>query len=174
MAGSGGKADCPLRTDLSAIEETQPHISGGCFGGLLRINTSGMNVGATKGSAMRYVFTLVPALAVVAFVEWSTDEDMMTMLIICVASCALGVLFPRMLLLSGLLIGLVVPAIAVVSQATAWHPGYETAAQAARHHLGYAVSLTVLIVPAIIAAALGSFLRTRTRQSLPAERELRR
>lgn len=114
---------------------------------------------------MRYVVILILALAIVAFVECSTDEDMMTMLIICVTSGVIGFLFPRMFLLSGLSIGLVVPAIAVISQATAWHPGYETAAAAARHHIEYAVSLTVLIAPAIIAAALGSFLRTRTQQS---------
>jgi hypothetical protein len=45
----------------------------------------------------------------------------------------LGFLFRRHFLLSGVLVGLVVPTVALFFQSTSWHPAYEMASVAARH-----------------------------------------
>ena len=104
---------------------------------------------------MPYFFALLLAAAIVGATEWSTDEDTVTMLTIIVTSAALGCLRPRFFALSGLAVGLVVPAIAAFSQLTGMHPSYETAAQAAAHGPRYAASLLVLVVPALGGAFIG-------------------
>lgn len=111
---------------------------------------------------MRYALVLITVLAAVAFMECSTNEDMVTMLTILAAGGLLGFLFRRRFLLSGVLVGLVVPTMAVFSQSTGWHPAYETASVAARHGPQYAVSLFILVIPAVIAAALGGWLSSET------------
>jgi hypothetical protein len=104
---------------------------------------------------MPYIAAFLVALLIVGGTEWSTDEDMVTMLTIIVASAALACLKPRLFALSGLAVGLVVPAIAVFSQLTGMHPAYETSAQAASHGPRYAASLLVLLVPAFAGAFVG-------------------
>jgi hypothetical protein len=110
---------------------------------------------------MRYSLFLTSALATVVLVECSTDEDVVTMLTILVAGGILGSVGPHRWLLSGVLVGLVVPAVAAFSQVTGWHPSYEAASAAAKHGPRYAASLLVLVVPALIAAATGSWLGRR-------------
>jgi hypothetical protein len=110
---------------------------------------------------MRYLAMLIWVLAAVAATEWSTDEVTITMLVILVSGGLMGWLFPRRFLLSGVAIGMVVPAIAIFSQASGWHPGYETSAETARHGAQYAASLLILIVPALIAALCGRWIARR-------------
>jgi hypothetical protein len=112
---------------------------------------------------MPYAAALLVALAIVAGAEWSTDEDMFTMLTIIVASASLGWLRPRQFALSGIAVGLVVPAIAVASQLTDVHPAYETATEAASHGARYAASLLLLVVPACVAAFVGRLAGSRVR-----------
>jgi hypothetical protein len=76
---------------------------------------------------------LITVLAAVAFVECLTDEYMITMLTILAAGGLLGFLFRRRFLQSGVLVGLVVPTVALFFQSTSWHPAYEMASVAARH-----------------------------------------
>jgi hypothetical protein len=111
---------------------------------------------------MRYALVLLTVLAAVAFMECSTDEDMVTMPTILAAGGLLGFLFRRHFLLSGVLVGLVVPTVALFSQKTGWHPAYETASVAASHGPRYAASLLILVIPAIIAAAIGRWLISET------------
>jgi hypothetical protein len=112
---------------------------------------------------MPYLAALLVALVIVAGTEWSTDEDIFTMLIIILASASLGWLRPRLFALSALAVGLVVPAIAVFSQLTGLHPEYETAIEAASHGAHYVASLLVLVIPAFLAAFAGRLGATRTR-----------
>lgn len=78
-----------------------------------------------------------------------------TMLVLLVASGSLGWLRPKLFGVSGLAVGLVVPAIAVFSQLIRVHPGYETAHEATAHGPAYAAGLLILIAPALIAAFVG-------------------
>src|SRR5438309_655176 len=104
---------------------------------------------------MPYVPALLFAAAVLGATEWSTDEDIVTMFTLIVASASLGWLRPRLFVASGLALGLVVPVIAVFSQWTGVHPAYESAVEAAKHGPGYAASLLILIAPALIGAFVG-------------------
>lgn len=112
---------------------------------------------------MPYAPALFIALLAVGFTEWSTDEDMVTMLTLVVTSALLAWWKPRRFVLSGLALGLVVPAIAVFSQITGIHPRYESAAEAASHGPRYAASLLILIVPALVAAFVGRFVANNMR-----------
>jgi hypothetical protein len=104
---------------------------------------------------MPYFAALLFAIALVGGTEWSTDEDTVTMLVLLLASGSLGWFRPRMFAVSGIAVGLVVPAIAVFSQSTGAHPRYETVRQAAAHSPSYAASLLILIAPALVAAFVG-------------------
>ena len=68
--------------------------------------------------------------------ECSTDEDMVTMLTIMAAGGLLGFLFRRRFLLSGVLVGLVVPTVALFSQSTV------------RRNVGYRPRDTVQVIGA--------------------------
>lgn len=104
---------------------------------------------------MRYAAALIAALVMVAGVEWSTDEDLITMFTLIIASTALGCLRPRLFAVSGLLVGLVVPAVAVFSQIAGVRPAYESAAEAASHGVRYEASLLILVLPALVGAFIG-------------------
>jgi hypothetical protein len=102
-----------------------------------------------------YFAALLFGIGLVAGAEWLTDEDMVTMMVLLLASGSLGWFMPRLFAISGVAVGLVVPGIAVFSQSTGLHPGYETARQAAAHGPSYAASLLILIGPALLAAFFG-------------------
>jgi len=108
-----------------------------------------------KENTVSYAAALLLAMAIVAGCEWSTDEPIITMGVLILTSASMGWFRPKKFLVSGVDLGLVVPAIAVFSWLTGVRPGYEGAAEAASHRLAYAASLLVLLVPALIAAALG-------------------
>ena len=109
---------------------------------------------------MTYAAALIAALAIVGGTEWSTDEDLITMLTLIVASTALGCIRPRLFAVSGVLVGLVVPAIALFCQLAGVHPAYESAAEAASHGLRYEASLLILVVPALVGAFIGRLAAT--------------
>ena len=104
---------------------------------------------------MFYAAALLLAVAIVAGFEWSTDEAIVTMGVLILASAAMGWFRPSRFLVSGVALGLVVSAIATMCWLTGVRPGYESAVEAASHRGVYAASLLVLQVPALVAAALG-------------------
>lgn len=110
---------------------------------------------------MSYLAGLFLSLAIVANMEWRTDEDLITMAAIVVSSAVLGSLWPRRFLLSGLLLGLVVPAVNVFTLVTGVRPQYETDAKANGHTALFVVSLAVLVLPAIVAACIGRIASTK-------------
>jgi hypothetical protein len=66
--------------------------------------------------------------------------------------------------LSGIAIGLVVPALALLTPVAGIRPIYETTSQAAAAHgANYVVSLVVLVLPAILLAWLGSLIGKQVR-----------
>lgn len=106
-----------------------------------------------------YGLALAAAVAVLAALEWRTDEDLVTLMVLAATSFAMGALRPRLFWLSALVLGGVVPALNVFTTLTGLRPIYETAAQAAAHGVAYGLSLGVLVIPALVAAALGAMLR---------------
>ena len=60
--------------------------------------------------------------------------------------------------ISGVGIGVVVAAVAIVSQLSGRYPAYESPAEAATHGASYAASLLILVVPASIAAFCGRWM----------------
>jgi hypothetical protein len=104
---------------------------------------------------MTYVVGLLLSLAIVATMEWRTDEAPLTLGALLVVCLALGWYRPRLFLLSGLVVGLVVAALNLFTLLTGIRPGYEAAAEANAHHLGYVLSLAILVIPAVIAAFIG-------------------
>jgi hypothetical protein len=117
------------------------------------IRTLGVDIAG--GVTMIYFTGLLLSLALVANMEWRTDEATVTMAVLLVASLALGWFRPRLFLLSGVVLGLAVAAINQFTLLTGIRPNYESAAEASTHHLGYVLSLAVLVIPAVIAAFVG-------------------
>jgi hypothetical protein len=116
---------------------------------------------------MPYLAALLFATALVGGTEWFTDEDLLTMSVILLASGYLGWFMPKLFAVSGLAVGLVVPTIAVFSQLSGVHPAYESTLQAAAHGPSYAAGLFMLIGPALIAAFVGrSLARVRRMAAL--------
>jgi hypothetical protein len=114
---------------------------------------------------MAYLACLVLGVAVVALCEWRTDEDLITLGVLAVASFAAGAVRPSLFWLSGLVLGLVVPGLNLLTTLTGWRPVYETAAQAGAHGVGYALSLMILVLPALVFAGLGALARWALRRS---------
>jgi hypothetical protein len=106
-----------------------------------------------------YLATLVCAVLVVGVFEWRTDEDTVTLLVLLTASCGLGALRPKLFWLTAIAVGSVIAALNLLTAVTGFRPIYETAAQTQAHSTAYGVSLMVLVLPALAAAALGAFVR---------------
>jgi hypothetical protein len=110
-----------------------------------------------------YAIALLAAVAALAGFEWRTDEEIITLAVLIASSFALGAFRPRLFWLSGIAIGLVVPALALLTLVAGIRPIYETASQAAAHGTNYVLSLIVLVLPAILLAWLGSLIGKQVR-----------
>ena len=106
---------------------------------------------------MLYLVGLLTCVAIVAAVEWRTDEDLVTLTVIVAASFGAGLLRPHAFWLSGILLGACPAGLNIFTRLTGLRPIYETQAQAVSHGLVYGLSLLVLAVPAVLAAAIGAF-----------------
>jgi hypothetical protein len=113
--------------------------------------------------SMGYAIALLAAAGVVGGFEWRTDEDLVTLAVLVAASFALGFFRPRRFWISGIIVGLVVPALGLLTLVTGVRPVYETASQAAAHGANYVLSLILLALPALLLAWLGSLVGARAR-----------
>lgn len=103
----------------------------------------------------QYFALLFLGVAIVAFFEWRTDEDTLTMLALLVSSLALGAYRPRQFIVSGIILGSSITLISLFSLLTGLHPIYDAGSQG--HSRGFfdAATMLVLIVPALAASFLG-------------------
>ncbi len=104
---------------------------------------------------MVYVGTLLISLLFSASLEWHTNEDLVIMVVLVFAGAFIGWLCPRLFFLSGLLVGLVVPVLNMLSLTTGVHPSYEGEFEATGHGIIRVLSLSVLVIPAVMASFAG-------------------
>ncbi len=114
-----------------------------------------LRVGLTD--RMLYPLALLAGAGVLALYEWNADEGAATYLVLGLVACGLGLFRPRRACLSGLSVGLVVAAIIAFEALSGVQPGYEIH----RQTLGNCLRWTVLVLPALAAAALGGGLGRR-------------
>jgi hypothetical protein len=112
-----------------------------------------------------YLMALAGAGLAVGTFEWRTDEAMVTLAVLVMASGGLGALRPRLFWASALVLGSVVAILNLFTTLTGLRPIYESAAEAKAHGAAYGISLAVLIVPALAAAAIGAAARTLAQRS---------
>jgi hypothetical protein len=84
--------------------------------------------------------------------EWSADESRATVVILGLIALVLGALRPRLALLSGALVGLVVTGVIGFEALSGVRPAYEEGAQTLFHSLRW----LILLVPALFSAAAGA------------------
>ena len=113
-----------------------------------------------SGRGVLYPVAVAGCVIAVATTEWRTDEDMVTLVVLVASGLILGWLQPRLFALSGVLLGLIVPLINLLTLMSGLRPAYETPGQAASHGLVYVISLLILIIPAMAGALLGRLGRT--------------
>jgi hypothetical protein len=109
-----------------------------------------------------YLFALAVGIALVGFFEWRTDEATVTLSVILLASLILGALKARAFWLTGVLIGATVYAVDLFARLSGLHPIYEHAARTPADP-----TTLVLMVPALIAAAVGAGLSALVRPKRP-------
>jgi hypothetical protein len=112
-----------------------------------------------------YLLALGCAVLAVGTFEWRTDEDAVTLAVLVTASGALGAIRPRLFWVSALAVGSVVAILNLFTTLTGLRPIYESAAEAKTHGAAYGLSLALLIVPALAAAAIGAAVSTGVRRS---------
>jgi hypothetical protein len=112
-----------------------------------------------------YQVALSFAVLAVGTCEWRTDEPTVTLAVLAALSGGLGALRPRLFWLSGLAVGSVVAILNLFTVLTGIRPGYEPLFEAKSHGAAYDVSLAVLVVPALVAAAIGAAVRTLASRS---------
>jgi hypothetical protein len=98
-----------------------------------------------------YAAALVGALTIITAYQWSADESMKTVVLICSLSLGLGALRPQAHVVTGLVVGAVVGAVNAFETLTGIHPGYE----AVHHSLARLLAFIVFIPPALVASTLG-------------------
>jgi len=101
-----------------------------------------------------FLAALLLAMALVGLFNWRTDESGIVMGLLILGSGAVGALRPKAAWLTGLLVGLVVPAQDLFTWATGLHPIWARGIELARR--GPDFSLLVLVVPSMVAALAGA------------------
>jgi hypothetical protein len=107
----------------------------------------------------RYLLALLIGCGLVAMSEWRTDEDIITMTTLLVASFILGFYRPRLFILSAICVGSVVAMVSLLSLLTGYQPVYQAGAGQGGGSLTDAASMLVLIGAALPAAWLGGLVR---------------
>lgn len=98
--------------------------------------------------------------ALILYVEWHTDEVMVTLAVLLLVAIGLGAARPRAAIYSGIAIGLVLSlAYLVVTLSGRFQPLYQVAPPS----LTDVAILSALVLPAIAAAMIGAWARRRGR-----------
>jgi hypothetical protein len=106
-----------------------------------------------------YSAALMAGVALMSVYQWSADESLGTVAVICLIGFALGLLEPRRSLISGAAVGAVVAAVNGFETLTGLRPAYETRV----HSLLHDARWTFLIAPALIACVIGSYVGRKLR-----------
>jgi hypothetical protein len=106
-----------------------------------------------------YPAALAGAVMLMTAYQWSADESLRTVAVICLTGLALGVLRPRRYLVSGAAVGLVVAAVNSFETVGGLRPAYETTAHSLQHDARW----MVFIAPGLIASAIGGCLGRKLR-----------
>ena len=104
-----------------------------------------------------FAAAMLLAMGLVGLFNWRSDESGIVMGLLVLGSGAVGALRPKATWLTGLLVGLVVPAQSLFTWATGLHPIWERGIELARR--GPDFSLFVLVVPAMVAALAGGLVK---------------
>ena len=102
--------------------------------------------------ALAYFAALAAGVMLMSAYQWSADESLMTVAVICLIGVALGLLEPRRSLISGVAIGAVVAAVNGFETLARVRPAYEIRF----HTLLHDAKWTVFIAPAVVACIVGS------------------
>ncbi len=100
-----------------------------------------------------YPVALMAGVALMSAYQWSADEGLGTVAVICMIGVLLGVLEPRRNLLSAAAIGAVVTAVNGFETLTGIKPTYEIRF----HSLVHDAKWTVFIAPALVACIVGRY-----------------
>jgi len=102
--------------------------------------------------ALAYPVALMAGVMLMSAYQWSADESLVTVAVICMIGVLLGLLEPRRSLISGAAIGAVVAAVNGFETLTHLRPAYEIRF----HTLLHDAKWTVFIAPAVVACVVGS------------------
>ena len=100
---------------------------------------------------LAYLAMLTACVAAMALYQWSADEGLGTLAILCLLGLGLGLLRPSRFLASGLVVGAVVTAVNGFETLSGLRPAYETHAHSLAHDLRW----LMLLAPALASSALG-------------------
>ncbi len=100
-----------------------------------------------------YPVALIAGVALMSVYQWSADEGLGTVAMICMIGVLLGMLEPRRVLLSAAAIGAVVTAVNGFETLTGIKPNYEIRF----HTLVHDAKWTVFLAPALVACIVGSY-----------------
>jgi len=98
-----------------------------------------------------YLAVLALAVLGMGLYQWSADESVMTLLVMCTLGLCLGCLKPNRFLLSGVAVGVVVAAVNGFERLTGIRPAYETH----QHSFARILAWSALVLPATISSAFG-------------------
>ncbi|THD58177.1 hypothetical protein [Phenylobacterium sp.] len=98
-----------------------------------------------------YAAVLAVSLAALTLYQWSADESVVTLAILCLLGLGLGFLRPSRFLVSGLAVGVVVAAVNSFETVSGLHPAYEIHTHSLTHDLRW----LFLLAPALASSAVG-------------------
>jgi len=140
-----------------ASDDERLHWSGGCAYASYRAP------GAFD--AITYPVALVAGIALMSAYQWSADESLGTVAVICMIGVLLGLLAPRRILISAAAIGAVVAAVNGFETLTGLRPGYEIRAHTLVHDAKWAVFIAPALVACIVGSHAGRLLRSTPAKS---------
>ncbi len=104
-----------------------------------------------------YPALLLLSAAAMGLYQWSADESLITLLVLCGLGLVMGLLRPTRFLLSGLVMGLVVAGVTGFETLSGIRPAYEVSPR----HFDNILHWLPLVVPALLASAAGRFIGLR-------------
>lgn len=117
------------------------------------LGSAGAITMAKLKNAGLYPLLVLAGLVFILFFEWHTDEDLVTLAMLLTIAGVLGLARPNRFIVSGVLLGL---SLSFAHALTLLFPGLRPGYEAAPLSAGVTASLAVLIVPSLIAAAIGA------------------
>lgn len=104
-----------------------------------------------------YPILLLLSVIGMTLYQWSADESLVTLMVLCGLGMVLGLLRPTRFLLSGLAVGLVVAGVTGFETLSGIRPAYEIHPR----HLGNILHWLPLVIPALMASAAGRVIGLR-------------